>query len=217
MQGEAATAAPEHEGDQVPSSATTDKPGPARPRRSAARDRILKTADRLFYDEGIHTVGVQRLVEEAAVTRVTFYRHFPSKDDLVAGYLEERADEGRRQITGLVESHAGDPHGALRDLGRVVTTDTLVAEYRGCPFINAAAEFAEPGHPARTLAAEQRAWVSAVTERLLREAGHPDPVAAAGHLMMLRTGAVFGAAVDGTKDLDAIFLKAWDLVIDGCP
>jgi hypothetical protein len=124
-------------------------------------------------------------------------------------------------MTEVVEGCNGDPRAALRGLGRVFTSETFAAEYRGCPFVNASAEFAAPGHPARMLAAEQRAWIPGVTERLLREMGHPDPAATAGQLMMLQTGAIFGVAIDSTKDLDAIFLKAWELIIDGgrqrCP
>jgi AcrR family transcriptional regulator len=194
----------------VPSPTTT-----ARSRPSAARDRILQTADRLFYEEGIRFVGVQRLVQESGVTRVTFYRHFPSKDDLVAGYLQARADRARRRIREVIDGNPGDPRAALRELGRIFTSETFAAEYRGCPFVNASAEFAEPGHPARVAAAGQRAWIADVTERLLREMGHPDPAVTARQLVMLQTGAIFGVAIDGTPGLDEIFLAAWDLIIDG--
>ena len=67
---------------------------------SAARERILDTADRLFYDEGIHAVGIQRIVAEAAVTRVTLYRHFPSKDDLISAYLERESASTTTRSTG---------------------------------------------------------------------------------------------------------------------
>jgi len=182
-------------------------------RRSAARDRILATADRLFYTEGIHSVGVHRLVEESAVTRVTFYRHFPSKDDLIAGYLEDRARRARRRMTQVIEDSHGDARAALRALGRVFTSETFAAEYRGCPFVNASAEFASPGHPARVLATAQRAWITATIERLLRDMDHRDPASTARQLLMLQTGAIFGVAIDDTAGLDAIFLEAWDRLI----
>jgi AcrR family transcriptional regulator len=182
-------------------------------RRSAARDRILATADRLFYAEGIHSVGVHRLVEESAVTRVTFYRHFPSKDDLIAGYLEDRTRRARRRITQVIEDSHGDARAALRELGRVFTSETFAAEYRGCPFINASAEFAAAGHPARVLAAGQRAWITGTIERLLRDMGHRAPARTARQLLMLQTGAIFGVAIDDTPGLDTIFLEAWDRLI----
>ena len=182
-------------------------------RRPAARDRILATADRLFYGEGIHAVGVHRLVEESAVTRVTFYRHFPSKEDLIAGYLEGRAARARRRITQVIEDSNGDARAALTELGRVFTSETFAAEYRGCPFVNASAEFAAPGHPARVLATAQRAWIADTIERLLRDVGHQAPASTARQLLMLQTGAIFGVAIDDTPGLDTIFLEAWDRLI----
>jgi AcrR family transcriptional regulator len=182
-------------------------------RRSAARDRILAAADRLFYSEGIHSVGVQRLVEESAVTRVTFYRHFPSKDDLIAGYLEERASRARRRISQVIEESNGDARAALLALGRVFTSETFADEYRGCPFVNASAEFATPGHSARVLATAQRAWITVTIERLLRDMGHQAPARTARQLLMLQTGAIFGVAIDDTPGLDSIFLEAWDRLI----
>jgi len=183
-------------------------------RRSAARDRILAAADRLFYGEGIHSVGVHRLVEESAVTRVTFYRHFPSKDDLIAGYLEDRARRARRRMTQVIEDSNGDARAALRELGRVFSSETFAAEYRGCPFINASAEFAAAGHPARVLATAQRAWIADTMERLLRDMGHRAPARTARQLLMLQTGAIFGVAIDDIAGLDTIFLEAWDRLID---
>jgi AcrR family transcriptional regulator len=198
--------------DKLDNTGIRDLPA-AGSRRSAARDRILAAADRLFYSEGIHSVGVHRLVEESAVTRVTFYRHFPSKDDLIAGYLEDRARRARRRITRVIEDSNGDARAALMALGRVFTSETFAAEYRGCPFINASAEFAAPGHPARVLAAAQRAWIAGTIERLLRDMGHRAPASTARQLLMLQTGAVFGVAIDDTPGLADIFLEAWDRLI----
>jgi AcrR family transcriptional regulator len=196
-----------------PSKAGTPDASASGARRSAARDRIMAAADRLFYSEGIHSVGVHRLIEESAVTRVTFYRHFPSKDDLIAGYLEDRGRRARRRMTQVIEDSNGDARAALRELGRVFTSETFTAEYRGCPFINASAEFAAPGHPARVLAAAQRAWIADTVERLLRDMGHRAPPKTARQLLMLQTGAIFGVAIDDTPGLDTIFLEAWDRLI----
>src|SRR5689334_11210759 len=115
---------------------------------SAARQRILETADRLFYDEGIHAVGIQRIIAEASVTRVTLYRHFPSKDDLIAAYLERRAAWDHEQVDGVIAAYADDPRGALTELAAVLTRDDFGGVSRGCPFINASAEFTST-HPSR--------------------------------------------------------------------
>ena len=147
----------------------------ARPRRpSRARERILATADRLFYDEGIHAVGIQRVIAESAVTRVTLYRHFPSKDDLISAYLERRAQYDRDQVSGIIAAHPDDPRRALTELATALTRDDFAAMRRGCPFINASAEFTG-SHPARLHAHDIRRWVTDRIEELLVRLGHRDP------------------------------------------
>ena len=180
---------------------------------SAARQRILDTADRLFYNEGIHAVGINQIVEEAGVTRVTLYRHFPSKDELISAYLDGRARYDRDQVNGLVAAHPGDPRRVLSELATVLTDSDFAAIQRGCPFINSAAEFAAP-HPARDHALQHRAWVTQAIETLLVQAGHRSPRAAAQQLMMLRTGAVVSAALDDNPQLNADFLACWEQLID---
>ncbi len=138
---------------------------------SAARERILATADRLFYDEGIHGVGIHRIVEEAGVTRVTLYRHFPSKDHLIAAYLERRGQYDRDQIDGLIAAHPHDPRLALTELATVLTRDDFAVTRRGCPFINASAEFTGD-HTTRVQATAIRAWVTGRLEDLLTGLGH---------------------------------------------
>jgi len=182
-------------------------------RPSAARERILATADRLFYDEGIHAVGIQRVVAEAAVTRVTLYRHFPSKDDLISAYLERRARYDHEQVDGIIAAHPDDPRRALEELATALTRDDFGAVKRGCPFINASAEFTG-SHPARIHARAIRRWVTGRIEELLVRLDHRDPRAAAEQLMMVRTGAVVSGALDANPDLNEDFLACWTSVIE---
>jgi AcrR family transcriptional regulator len=191
----------------ISGSAVTSRP-------SGARARILSAADRLFYSEGIRSVGVHRLVDEAAVTRVTLYRHFPSKDDLVVTYLQDRADANEAAIGELLSRHAADPRSALRAMAQMVSADGFACEYRGCAFINAAAEQFEPGHPVRAIARRHRAWIIRATADLLRQIDHPTPDATAQVLMMLRTGAVVGASLDDPTDMVENFLLAWDTLVE---
>jgi AcrR family transcriptional regulator len=186
-------------------------------RPSEARERILRTADRLFYDEGIQAVGIQRIVAESSVTRVTLYRHFPSKDDLVAAYLDRRAAYDHAQIDGIIESCPDDPRRALTELATALTRDDFAAVQRGCPFINASAEFTG-SHPARLRAAEIRNWATRRLEELLRRLDHRDPRATAEQLMMVRTGAVVSGALDANGYLNQDFLQCWNkLIDDGLP
>jgi AcrR family transcriptional regulator len=182
-------------------------------RTSPARERILLTADRLFYDEGIHAVGIQRIVTESSVTRVTLYRHFPSKDDLVAAYLDRRSAHDHAQVDGIIDAHRDDPRGALTELAVVLTRDDFAGIRRGCPFINASAEFTGT-HPARVRAGEIRRWVTGRLEELLRRLDHRDPRAAAEQLMMVRTGAVVSGALDDNGHLTEDFLRCWEQLID---
>jgi AcrR family transcriptional regulator len=182
-------------------------------RPSEATERILRTADRLFYNEGVHAVGVKRVVEQAEVTQVTLYRHFPSKDELISAYLHRRADHDRDQVLGLAAAYPDDPRRALTEMATVLTDDDFATMARGCPFVNAAAEFTG-AHPARMHATEHRSWVTAQIETLLRRLGHRSPTAAAQQLMMLRTGAVVSAALDHNSDLNSHFLACWDQLID---
>jgi AcrR family transcriptional regulator len=183
------------------------------PRPSVARQRILRTADRLFYAEGIHAVGVQRIVDEADVTRVTFYRHFPSKDHLISAYLDHRAQYDRDQVNQLIARHADNPRQALSELASVLTDDRFAALPRGCPFINSSAEFTG-AHPARLRARDHRAWVTAALEGLLAAVGHRNPASCAQQLMMLRTGAVVSGALDDNPNLVSDFLTCWNQLID---
>ncbi|GAB2474011.1 TetR/AcrR family transcriptional regulator [Jatrophihabitans fulvus] len=186
-------------------------------RPSAARERILTSADRLFYDEGIHAVGINRIVADAGVTLVTLYRHFPSKDDLIKAYLQRRARADREQVEGRMAALPDDPRRVLSELATALTEDNFAGVRRGCPFINASAEFTG-GHPARVEAGEIRAWIVERLEQLLTQLGHRSPRATAQQLMMVRTGAVVSGALDQDDELNAHFLDCWNrLIDDGLP
>lgn len=182
-------------------------------RISPARERILLTADRLFYNEGIHAVGIQRIVTESGVTRVTLYRHFPSKDELVSAYLGRRAEFDRQQVQGIVDAHPNDPRAALTELATALTRDDFAAMQRGCPFINASAEFTG-SHPARIHALEIRRWVTEQLEKLLQRVDHSEPRRTAEQLMMVRTGAVVSGALDDNEHLNQDFLDTWNKLIN---
>lgn len=148
------------------------------------------------------------------MTRMTFYRHFPSKDDLVLAYLEQRRRQARAAVQALIDRHPGDPLGALRAWAVAFTEDGMIDEYRGCTFVNAAAEYGQPDHPVRAMAIAQRRWVNETTQHLLSEAGHPHPVAAARILLALRTGYVYSLGLEEDSGWAGDFLAAYGRVID---
>jgi AcrR family transcriptional regulator len=140
---------------------------------SEARDRLLRTASAIFYTEGINSVGVDYIVSASKVTRATFYRHFPSKTDLVLAYLQAAHD--------AIEAHL--PERTLEALAADVCAQIGRPEFRGCAFICAAAEFEDPEHPVRRAVAAHREWYLGVVRDAL---GSDD---AARHFVMLRDGA----------------------------
>lgn len=166
-------------------------------RRSAPRERLLATAAELFYGEGVRAVGVDRLIAEAKVTKATFYRHFPTKDDLVVAYLRGRDAEIRVRLGRAADAVAGDARRTLALLLDGLAEEICGAGFRGCPFINAAAEYPRADHPVRELIAEHRAWFRAALAALAASGGHPDPDAAAGALVLVRDGAMVGGYLDG--------------------
>ncbi len=187
----------------------------ARGRPSPARQRIVEAADRLVYNHGVRAVSVDWILAEAKVTRVTFYRHFPSKEDLVETYLRDRAEGGRARVAALRDALPDDPRAVLDGIAHGIADDCAVEGFRGCEFVNAAAEYSDESAAARRLAVEQRAWVVDVAAELLTELGHPRPRELAQVLLMLRTGAVVAAGLERTENSSALFLQTWNALIDG--
>jgi len=188
---------------------------PTRP--SSARSRILDTADRLFYGEGIRAVGVDRIVSEANVTRVTFYRHFPSKDHLIAAYLHGRLLRDQQQLAQLRRDHPDDPLAVLTGLGAALASDTAAAGFRGCAYANLTAEYCDAEHPAREVAGAHRSWLLTEVRELLVELEVAQPDVVAEQLVMLRAGAMAVASVGSTDRLAGAFAEAWGSLIGQRP
>ncbi|MFD3521461.1 TetR/AcrR family transcriptional regulator [Streptomyces sp. NPDC058653] len=158
-------------------------------RVSAARERLLSTAGQLFYAEGIHTVGVDRLVAEAKVTNATFYRHFRSKDDLAVAHIEGVDRAIRAQIASLTA--ARPPADAiLRGIGASLVDQIRSPGYRGCAFLNAAAEFPDPTHPVHRAVVAHRDWFLRTITALFAEITVAQSDHAGRHFVMLRDGAM---------------------------
>jgi len=163
---------------------------------SAARDRLLRVASGLFYREGIHTVGLDRVLAEAAVTRATMYRHFAGKEALVLAYLTEE-DATIRAMFADGASRAAEPADLLDALIGGIADDIARHHTRGCPFINAAAEYPNPDSAVRRTVRAHRAWFRSTLEAALVAAGRTDAAAAASALVLLRDAAFVGGYLDG--------------------
>jgi len=163
----------------------------AQPATDAAdvRQRILDTASSLFYERGVRAVGVDLVVEKAAVAKASLYRYFRTKDDLIVAFLEREDAEFWALWDEVAARHAGDPAAELDAHWRWIGERLARANYRGCPQINVAAEFAEQDHPARAVA---RAHMRALRERLqafAKRLGVPRPNELASQLALLVNGA----------------------------
>ncbi|MER5647504.1 helix-turn-helix domain-containing protein [Streptosporangium sp. NPDC002524] len=181
-------------------------------RPSEARSRLLDTATRLFYAEGIHSVGIDRIVAEARVTRATLYRHFPGKEDLVLAYLNQVDLAMRGQADEALA--AGLPaDGTLRAIGESIAQGIGSPGFRGCAFLNAAAEYPDPESPVRKAVLAHRRWfLETVTEPLarIRETG-AEP--AARHFVMLRDGAMAAGCLFDPALICETFLHGVDRLL----
>lgn len=186
-------------------------------RRAApsARDRILLAADRLFYEEGVRGVGVDRVVAESDVSRMTFYRHFPAKDDLVVAYVRRQLDRDQAVLLRLVDAHPDDPRRVLLDVADHLFRDAAQRGFRGCPYSNVSVEYFEADHPVRQAAREHRVWFRGEVAALLARTGHASPEVAAEQLLMLRAGAMAIAGNNGwEKPMWDVFITTWAAVVD---
>jgi AcrR family transcriptional regulator len=162
---------------------------------SPARQRILDTAFRLFYERGLRAVGVDLLIAESGVAKATFYKHFPGKDDLVLAYLDRVDEVWSGQLRSAAAAAGDDPAEQLVGLFDALGTACRRRGYRGCAFLNAAAE-SVPGTSVhdRTVAHKDRvrAWV----RDLAAAAGAPDPDGLARSLTLLLDGGLASGALD---------------------
>jgi AcrR family transcriptional regulator len=170
----------------------TDRSRFSRPR---APERVLEIASELFYNEGINTVGVDRIAAEADASKATLYAHFGNKDGLVAAYLDRRSALSRQQLN----EHLHNQTGAREQLLNVF--ESLVDwysqdDFRGCHFIHAGSELTDPDHPAVAVTRRHRQWVKHRFEELSEALGAPEPDVLAAQLLMLYDGATIAADLD---------------------
>lgn len=161
---------------------------------SAARLRILNKATELFYAEGVRSVGIDRIIAEAGVAKATFYKYFPSKDDLVRAYIEEQDRIGRASLGALAGGPS--PIQGLSALFDTIGEAAVQPGYRGCPFLNAAAEYPDPDSPVRQAIDDHRRWHRELLRTLLVVARHPDPDNTADVLLALWDGLMVSGHVD---------------------
>jgi AcrR family transcriptional regulator len=169
--------------------------GEAHGTSAEVRERILRTASTLFYQRGVRAVGVDLVVEEAGVAKTSLYRHFRTKDDLIAAFLQREDEDFWNRWNSVAELHKTDPATELESHFDWIGERVGRPNYRGCPQLNVAAEFPNSDHPARRVASahkqELRRRLKAIAERL--RVKRPDQLA--GQLSLLINGAFVSSQV----------------------
>ena len=179
----------------VASTATRPEP------RQGARKRILDTAYELFSHRGIHDVGVDELVARAGVAKATLYKHFPSKDELVLAFLEQREQIWTYGwVEGEARRRGGTPEAQLLAIFDLFDEWFYGDDFEGCSFVNTLLEFRDLDHPVGRASADYLENIRSVVRNLALEAGlrDPDDFALSWHILM--KGSIVSA---GEGDLDA--------------
>ncbi|MEU6963195.1 TetR/AcrR family transcriptional regulator [Streptomyces chrestomyceticus] len=167
--------------------ATTRRPG--RVAKLPPRERILDAAEELFQREGIRRVGVQAIAERAETTKMAIYRHFETKDALVAEWLRIVAADYQAAFDRVEAEHPGRPREQILGLARFIAEGLPTLSYRGCPFVNSLAELPDRSDPARQVIEQHKARQTRRLVGMCAEAGLPDPEQAAAEITFVLEGA----------------------------
>ncbi len=183
------------------------------PAERSARDRILDTASQLFYRDGYHAVGIDTIVARSGVAKMTLYRHFPSKDDLIAAYLERANAEFWDWLEAEI---AAVDHPKAKLLAAFAATAKLATSPQclGCTFQAAASEFPELEHPGHEVALAHKRRVLERLAELARDAGLADPDGLAAQLLLLMDGAWVAARMFGPDNHATTVAEAARALID---
>jgi AcrR family transcriptional regulator len=143
----------------------------------------------MFYAGGIHSIGVDRIISEAKVTRATFYRHFPAKEDLIVAYLRQVHEMDRSAAEAAIAANRS-PVDSLLTIAGSITESIQSPDFRGCAFLNAAAEYPNTDHPVNREIIAHRQWFLDTLTTLMAQVHEETAAPAARHFVMLRDGAM---------------------------
>ena len=156
---------------------------------SAARERILRAVDDLFYRQGVQAVGVDAVITRAGVNKMSLYRNFGSKDQLITAFLEDRDRQYWEWWDWVMQRHDGGPRRKLYGLFEDLQARVTHKGYRGCPFVNLAAELSNAKHPARAVITRNKQELRRRLCELAKAAEVNDPEALSESLILLMEGA----------------------------
>src|SRR5436305_5172469 len=165
---------------------------------SEARQRILETADRLFYQDGLRAVGIDRIIAEAEVAKMSLYKHFPSKDDLILAVLQHREEGVLEFFRSAMERHGKKAKSPLRAFFAALKDFFESPGFRGCPFQNAAVELADPAHAGTEFVRGHKQRFSAFLRGLVEEMVGRAAAKVAPAVSILVEGAIVTAVIQGS-------------------
>ncbi|WDI41969.1 TetR/AcrR family transcriptional regulator [Bremerella sp. P1] len=167
--------------------------------KSSARQRLLDTAEQLFYAEGVRAVGIDRIIAEADVAKTTLYSHFPSKDDLILAVLEKREADVDNMFDKSIQKSVKNGGTRLEGFFLALKKWFQESKFRGCSFINAAVELADPQHPASQFSSAHKQRFHARIEEIIAEDYSPSLAkVVAPAISLLVEGAIVTAQLEGS-------------------
>jgi len=180
--------------------------------RQPARERLLAAAEELFYDEGVQSVGIDKVIERAGVAKASLYGNFKGKDDLVRAYLDARFEARRAAIEAKLVLHEL-PRDKLLSVFDAMAEAFAKPNYRGCAFLRASAEMPAAAS-GRQVCRDARRWTRELFSGLAREAGAAKPEALARQLLLIYDGAAASAQLDPDPGIAAAARAAAEILID---
>jgi AcrR family transcriptional regulator len=167
----------------------------------SARERLLAAANELFYEEGVHTVGIDRVIERAGVAKASLYSTFGSKEELVRAYLQQRADLRQQRFSTRI-AQSEDPRARILSIFDLLGELTADPKYRGCAFVNASAEGRrDEKSKVSQVCLDSRSWLRGLLTELARDVGADDADELGRQLVVLYDGAAVAASME--RDLTA--------------
>ena len=178
------------------------------------RERILVAAGDLFHKQGIRGVGVEAIAEAAQTNKMTLYRYFASKDELITEWVRGMIAHKEEDWKDLSARYRGDPEGQLKDWSRRTAAQLRAMEERGSALGNAFAELPDPNHPARRVMKEHKLRVHKRVVRLCKAAGFPDPAFSANLFNMMLEGAHSCGTCVGMRQIGEHLVQVVDLMVE---
>jgi len=183
--------------------------------KSEAKQRLLEAADRLFYQEGIRSVGIDRVIAEASVAKMTLYTHFPSKDDLILAVLQFREQQLLEFFGSAMKRHAKRRKNKLSAFFAALKDWFQSPGFRGCAFQNAAVELADPAHPASKFARDHKRRFADMLSSLVEDSLGKRATKLAPAINLLVEGAIMVAVVQGNPDAATVAWTAAERLATG--